>query len=126
MEFVQKGALALLQADDIPGGATKYLNEKLGVEQVGYRDRLTVRPPNVNEVTFFRIPDDGQRVIVVTRSARPMPRTESRSGTTTVYAADRNHFVIDFDDVPPLKELLEKLLQDPDVKSQQRRGNEDA
>src|SRR6266446_953920 len=50
MQFVIDGASDLLQAVDIPMGGTKYVEEKLGVRQAGYRDRLTVRVPNAGEV----------------------------------------------------------------------------
>ena len=43
MQFVLDGAVDLLQAADIRTGVTAYVEETLGIEQVGYRDRLTVR-----------------------------------------------------------------------------------
>jgi GntR family transcriptional regulator len=108
-EFVNRGAIALLQAANIEDGVTKYLKETLGIEQIGYRDRLTVRAPFPEEVRFFRIPDDGSVLIVVTRRTAYAEGRKPIRYTVTVYPADRNHFVIDFGEVPPLKELLQDL-----------------
>lgn len=109
MEFVQRGAVDLLQARDIPQGATEYVREKLGIETVGYRDRLTVRAPDSIEANFFRLPDYGTVLVVVVR------RTAYTSGptpirfTVIVYPADRNHFVIDSGETPPLDEIVRDL-----------------
>ncbi len=109
MDFVRRGAAHLLQAQDIRQGATKYLEEELGIQQTGYRDRLTVRRPNVGEVRFFRVPDDGTVLILVThRTAYASGSTPIRY-TATTYAADRNHFVLDFGSVPSLQELTHRL-----------------
>jgi GntR family transcriptional regulator len=113
MTFVQGGALDLLQAANIKGGVTKYLKDKLEIEQVGYRDRLTVRAPNATEVRFFGIPDDGSVLIVVTMRTAYAQGGKPIRYTVTVYAADRNHFVIDFGEVPDLADLIEILTQNP-------------
>jgi GntR family transcriptional regulator len=103
MELVSRGAVDLLMAQDIPGGAVAYLKKTLGLEQIGHRDRILVRPPNAEEARFFRLPDDG-RVSVVS-----VVRTAYRAGddgatpfrvTFTVFPADRNQFVINSGDVP--------------------------
>jgi GntR family transcriptional regulator len=103
MELVTQGAADLLKAQDIPGGTIRYLNEKLGLRQIGHRDRLLVRPPTEEEARFFRLPDDG-RVSVVS-----LIRTgyqDSPEGpvpfrvTFTVFPADRNQFVINSGAVP--------------------------
>jgi len=109
MRFVENGAVNLLLARDIDLGATKYIEEKLGIKQVGYRDRLTVRPPNAGEVTFFKVPDDGSVLMVVIHRTAYSQGVKPIRFTATVYPADRNHFVIDSDEVPPLGELIASL-----------------
>ena len=103
MELVTLGAADLLKAQDIPGGAIRYLNARLGLRETGHRDRILVRPPMEDEARFFSLPDDG-RVSVVS-----LIRTgyqDSAEGpvpfrvTFTVFPADRNQFVIDSGTVP--------------------------
>jgi GntR family transcriptional regulator len=103
MELVTQGAVELLMAQDIPGGAVSYLKRTLGLAQVGHRDRILVRPPNEEEARFFKLPDDG-RVSVVS-----VVRTGYRDGdegpvpfrvTFSSFPADRNQFVINSGDVP--------------------------
>ncbi len=106
MDFVQRGAGRLLEASDIKPGVTDYLKGKFGIEQAGYRDRLTVRPPNSGEIAFFRIPDDGTVLIVVTHRTAYDRDLKPIRYTVTTYPADRNDFVIDFGMVPPIDELL--------------------
>lgn len=109
MDFIQRGAVRLLEASDIAEGVTDYLKTKLAIEQGGYRDRLTVRAPNPGETSFFRIPDDGTVLIVVThRTAYDLDVKPIRY-TVTTYPADRNHFVIDFGEVPSLQDLIRNL-----------------
>jgi GntR family transcriptional regulator len=102
-EFVERGATRLLMAEDIAEGAVAYLDQTLGLREVGHRDTLLVRSPHEDEGTFFKLPDDG-RVSVVT-----VVRTGYRDGaegpvpfrvTFTVFPADRNQLVINFGDVP--------------------------
>jgi len=103
MELVTRGAVALLVAGDIPGGAIAYLEETLGLVQVGYRDRILVRAPREEESRFFDLPDDGLvSVVSLIRTgyqqseAGPVPFRV----TTTVLPADRNQLVINVGDVP--------------------------
>jgi GntR family transcriptional regulator len=109
MDFLQRGAVRLLEAADIMPGVTGYLKAKLGIEQGGYRDRLTVRAPNSGEISFFRIPDDGTVLIVVTHRTAYDLNVKPMRYTVTAYPADRNHFVIDFGNVPSLGELINNL-----------------
>ena len=104
MELVTRGAIGLLTAQDIPGGAVAYLGETLGLVQVGYRDRVLVRPPDENESRFFSLPDDGRiSVISLMRTAYqasdqgPIPFRV----TFTALPADRNQLVINSGEVPP-------------------------
>lgn len=101
---LSEGARRLLEASDIGQGAVKYLEETLGMKQVGYRDRVLVRPPDENEVKFFRLPDDGRiPVIVLLRTgfaeSPDGPPTSFRL-TETVFPSDRNQFVINAGEVP--------------------------
>jgi GntR family transcriptional regulator len=103
MELVTLGAADLLKARDIPGGAIRYLNARLGLRETGHRDRILVRPPMEDEARFFSLPDDGRvSVVSVIRTGYqdsaegPVPLRV----TFTVFPADRNQFVIDSGTVP--------------------------
>lgn len=103
MELVTQGAVDLLMAQDIPGGAVSYLKRTLGLAQVGHRDRILVRPPNEEEARFFKLPDDGRvSVVSVVRTGYrdsdegPVPFRVTFSS----FPADRNQFVINSGDVP--------------------------
>jgi GntR family transcriptional regulator len=108
MEFAQHGASDLLVAADIKDGATKYVEKKLGIKQAGYRDRLRVRSPNPGELSFFRLSDVGSELVVETRRTAYADDLGPIRYTITVYAADRNQFIIDAGKVPPLSELKGK------------------
>lgn len=103
MELVERGASRLLVPADISGGSVDYLRESLGLEQVGYRDRILVRTPDEHESMFFRLPDDGRVPIV---SIMRTGYRQSDEGpipfrvTFTVFPADRNQFVINSGEVP--------------------------
>jgi GntR family transcriptional regulator len=73
-----------------------------GLLAEGCRDRISVAPPNRNEVELFRLPDDG-RVSVIT-----VQRTHYAHGdrgpfpfrvTVTAYPADRNQLLVDIGNV---------------------------
>jgi GntR family transcriptional regulator len=88
------GADRIIMAEDITEGTAQYLRDTLGIEQVGYRDVITVRKPDLNEITFFKLPEDGR--IPVFENFRT---TYDQHGnpiriSVTVYPTDRNHFVI--------------------------------
>jgi len=108
MEFVQHGASDLLLAQDIEQGATSYIEKKLGIRQAGNRDRLLVRSPNAGELAFFRLSDLGSQLVVETRRTAYAEDLGPIRYTVTVYAADRNQFIIDAGKVPPLSELKGK------------------
>jgi GntR family transcriptional regulator len=100
MRLVEQGALKLIQAEDIPSGAVRYLEQILGVKQCGFRDRITVRAPDPNEAAFFGIPEDGRISVFETirtgydESGRPF------RVTATAYPADRNQFVYNLGNIP--------------------------
>jgi GntR family transcriptional regulator len=100
MSLVEQGATDLLRAEDISQGAVTYLRDQLGIQQVGYRDRITVRAPNETEGRFFRLPDDGRvSVIEVSRTAFEQSGQPVRL-TISVYPADRNQFAVNVGFVP--------------------------
>jgi len=100
MEFVTKGAIRLVQAAIIESGSVRYVAETLGFEQVGYRDKITARPPNQGEVAFFKLPEVGVSVLETSRTAYDRLARPIRY-TVTVWPADRNHLVYNVGDVPP-------------------------
>src|SRR5271165_70075 len=99
-EFVVQGAEKLIFADDIKEGAVRYLAELLGVRQVGYRDWITVRAPELTEAVFFNLPQDGRvGVFEIFRTAFDQTGTPMRL-TVTVYPTDRNQFIVNRGQVP--------------------------
>jgi GntR family transcriptional regulator len=100
MGFVLKGADRLIQADDISIGTMKYLEQTLGLKQVGFRDWITVRAADTTEATFFGLPPDG-RVGVFEVYMTTYDRTNTPMRVTlTVYPTDRNQFIVNVGDVP--------------------------
>jgi GntR family transcriptional regulator len=101
MEWVtQGGANRLLIAENITDGIVGYVEDTLGVKQVGLHDLITARVANGHEVAFFDLPEDGQvAVFEVSRvgfdeHGRPLRLT------VTVYPADRNYLAYDEGQVP--------------------------
>jgi DNA-binding GntR family transcriptional regulator len=87
------GAVRLIRAGNIAQGTVEYLRDTLQIEQVGYRDWLTVRAPNATEADFFRLPQDGRvPVFEIFRTAFGQNGAPMRL-TVTIYAADRNQFI---------------------------------
>ena len=100
MQFVQAGAVRLIQADDIHEGAVRYLAAELGITQVGFRDRIAVRSPDQNETAFFKLPEDGRvAVIELLRTGFDENGAPIRF-TVNVFPADRNQFVVNAGAVP--------------------------
>jgi GntR family transcriptional regulator len=100
MKFVLEGASKLLEAANIQQGAVQYIQETLGLKQLGYRDWITMRTPDANEVTFFRIPDDGQvPVFEIFRTAFDQYGDPMRV-TVSVFPADRNQFIVNVGELP--------------------------
>jgi GntR family transcriptional regulator len=100
MGFVLKGADKLLEAGDIGVGTVQYLADTLGLRQVGYRDWILVRTPDITEATFFSLPPDGRvSVFEILRTAFDQTGTPMRL-TITVYPTDRNQFIVNVGDVP--------------------------
>jgi GntR family transcriptional regulator len=100
--FVSQGAEALVAADNIEIGAVNYLAKTLGLRQIGYRDWITVRAPDVTEAVFFNVPQDGRvGVFQIIRTAFDQTHTPIRV-TVTVFPTDRNQFIVNVGDVPEL------------------------
>jgi GntR family transcriptional regulator len=100
MDFVIKGATRLLEATNIAEGTVHYLQEKIGLKQVGYRDWITVRAPDANELTFFRIPGDGRvPVFEIFRTAFDEAGNPMRV-TVSTFPVDRSQFIVDVGKVP--------------------------
>jgi GntR family transcriptional regulator len=98
MEFITKGATRLTRDEDIVGGTVRYIAEALGIEQVGYRDWITARSPDVNEQRFFGLAHDAA-VFEIFRTAFDQTGTPLRV-TVTVFPTDRNQFIVNVGDVP--------------------------
>lgn len=100
MSLVRRGADRLLIAEDIEEGVVRYLAGELSVKQVGYRDLIRYRPPDQQEISFFRLPPDGRvGVISILRTAFAQGGEPIRV-TITVYPADRNQFAVSVGEVP--------------------------
>jgi GntR family transcriptional regulator len=93
-------ARRLLEVADIEEGTVRYLWQTLEIKQAGYRDTITVRAPNANEIAFFSLPSDGRiAVIEIVRTAFDENRLPFRV-TVSVFPADRNKFVVNVGFVP--------------------------
>jgi GntR family transcriptional regulator len=97
-DFVTDGATDLVRAESLPGGAASYLEQRLGLVQVGYQERILVRPPAKDEAKFLDIPDNG-RVSAIARTRYQATRKPFWV-TVTVLPADRVELVINSGDVP--------------------------
>jgi GntR family transcriptional regulator len=100
MRLVELGAVRLIQAEDIPTGAVRYLEEALAIKQAGWRDRITVRAPDATEAGFFKIPEDGRVAVFETLRTGYDESGQPLRLTVTTYPADRNQFVMNVGDVP--------------------------
>ena len=98
--FATGGAERLLDNEDIGEGTVNYLKKTLHLEQVGYRDWITVRAPKNDEVGFFGLPPDGRvPVFEIFRTAFDQNGKPMRV-TITIVPADRQQFIIDVGEVP--------------------------
>lgn len=98
--FALKGAERLLDNEDIKEGTVEYLKATLGLIQVGYRDWITVRAPDSDEVGFFGLPPDGRiPVFEIFRTAFDQNGKPMRV-TVTIFPVDRQQFIIDVGKVP--------------------------
>lgn len=100
MEWVLQGADRLLIAENITDGIIKYVEDKLGVKQVGSHDLITARVANSHEVTFFDLPDDGQVAVFEVSRVGFDENGHPLRLTVTVYPADRNYLAYDEGQLP--------------------------
>jgi GntR family transcriptional regulator len=100
MSLVEQGATRLSRAADIEEGTVAYLRDKLGLSQAGYRDKITVRAPDGNETSFFKLPDDGRIAVFETRRTAFDDHGQPFRLTVSVYPADRNQFAVEVGKVP--------------------------
>ena len=99
LEFVQRGAINLLMAQNIEEGTVRYLADRIRVRQTGYRDWITARLPDDNERDFFGMGHDST-IFEIFRTAFDQNNKPMRV-TVTVYPADRNQFIVNVgDDLP--------------------------
>jgi GntR family transcriptional regulator len=99
MEFVLRGAVKLIEAGDIKTGTVKYLVDTLKLQQVGYRDWISVRTPSLTEAGFFNLPADGRvGVYEIFRTAFDETGKPMRL-TVTVFPTDRNQFIVNVGEV---------------------------
>lgn len=103
MSLVDQGAAHLAWAEPIRQGTDAYLEETLGLKQIGFRDRFLTGPPDEAEIRFFGMPDDGRvPVIAILRTGY----TDSPQGpipfrvTVTIYPGDRNQLITSSGEVP--------------------------
>jgi GntR family transcriptional regulator len=100
MRLVQAGAARLLDPVNIQQGTVRYLAEACGIRQAGYRDSISVRTPDKNEMEFFRLPAAGTiQVVEIFRVGFTEERDRFRL-TIIVYAADRSRFIVNVGDIP--------------------------
>ena len=109
MTFVTKrAATRLLEAQDIEGGVVDYLRG-LGIDQVGWRDRFVLRPPDANERAFFNLSDRVQvAVLDVKRTGYDGEGCPIRV-TVTIYAGDRNEFEMEAGEVPKIETQADEI-----------------
>lgn len=102
-EFADRGADRLRRARDIEEGTVHYLRTTIGIRQVGYRDRVTVRAPNAVEADFFKLPPDGRVAVYEMLRTAFDGNGQAMRLTKTVLRADRNQFTVDVGLVPEPK-----------------------
>ncbi|MGP0027818.1 MAG: GntR family transcriptional regulator [Streptosporangiaceae bacterium] len=99
MDFIGRGASRLLEARDIDGGVVEYLRS-CGIDQVGWRDRFTLRPPEDAERTAFGLSDKVQVAMLEVRRTGYDADGHAVRVTITVYAGDRNCLELETGYVP--------------------------
>ena len=93
MKFVNLGALRLIEARNLDTGAIAYLNEAIGVRQVGWRDLIRIRAPDVIETDFFGLPADGQVLVFEIQRTGFDDEGNPIRLTYSVYPIDRSEFM---------------------------------
>jgi GntR family transcriptional regulator len=99
MQLVMRGATGLIQAEDLQG-AIPYVEQAIGMKQVGWRDRFIVRAPDRNETEVFSLPDSGSIAVIETIRTGYDESGQPFRVTVTSYPADRNQFVMTVGQAP--------------------------
>lgn len=106
MDFITKGAVKLLMAQDIEEGSVRYLADEFGIRQTGYRDWITGRLATSEEQVLFGIGHNAA-VFVDSRVAFDQNNEPVRL-TVTIFPVDRNQLIFNVGpNVPPLRENSE-------------------
>jgi GntR family transcriptional regulator len=100
MDWVTHGASRLLIAENITDGIIRYVEDVLGVKQVGLHDLITARVANSHESAFFDLPEDGQVAVFEVSRVGFDENSNPLRLTVTVYPADRNYLAYDEGQVP--------------------------
>jgi GntR family transcriptional regulator len=98
LEWVHRGAVGLLEPEDINEGAVEHLAKTIYLRQVGYRDVISARLPDEKEQALFNLTRN-HTVIEVYRTSFAEDMTPMRV-TITVFPSDRNQIVYDAGAVP--------------------------
>lgn len=89
-KWYDEGASRLLESADIPEGAILYLDSVLGLKQVRFEDRISVRPAGEGESLRFGLPPAASMFLIY-RTGFSADGTAIRV-TVSLYPADRNQF----------------------------------
>jgi GntR family transcriptional regulator len=90
MEFVNHGALQLIETANLEQGAVAYLEKTIGVRQTGWSDLIIARAPEGNESDFFGLSDSSRvPVFEIRRTGYDRDGNPMRL-SITVFPADRN------------------------------------
>jgi GntR family transcriptional regulator len=100
MSLVEQGATELIMPTDITEGAVTYLARELDRKEVGYRDTISVRPPDESEAWFFRLPADGRISVFEIHRLGFDNNGDRLRLTITIFPADRNRFRVNVGKVP--------------------------
>jgi GntR family transcriptional regulator len=92
MAFVEHGATRLLAVKDIAEGTRRYLDETIGVKEIGSHDTMTVRAPTPGEAARFGLREDGRIAVFETRQMGVDSSHKPVRVTITIYPSDRNTF----------------------------------
>jgi GntR family transcriptional regulator len=110
MDFVTRGAFRLIETQNLPGGTLSYLKKAIRVNQVAWRDSITVRAPENTEIDFFRLPYDLQVFVFEIRRTGFDADGPIRL-TITIYPTDRNQFLYEEGPIPRSAKPPDETLQ---------------
>ncbi len=97
--LVDKGAGKLMEPSNIEQGTVEYLSE-LGFKQEGYKDTISVRPPNDDETLFFELPEDGRIPVFEIRRECYDHKGERFRLTVTIAPVHRVQYIVEVGEDP--------------------------